>query len=431
MVLPDFGRSAIPIASQLVTEAYEQHRGMLSSFMEGSLRLRHDPVGLLELQAEMANALLSLQEDQKKLKAEKSTQDEEKELEHAVGICKRLQLIIRHIADGIAWRSLNYDRVSIEQLVLKPQTGHIQRDTAIQEFTEAGRHLLKTDELIIMNDLTNFLRYGDFTSVGPAGIKIYEVKAGVGTAKSGHSQRQKRKLAQVMDFLAAGERRTSEGLQRLVRHKSKPKAHLNDLRDLVAAARNKGSAHARLSDCLAADVFLAEEMAEMVNAGKKSPIHNPFEQSRDSSVFHSLEWFSRFARNLAPYSLFPLPVEDRLDIMTGAVWVVTYFNWGNLRRCLRRRGLLVKLPDRAETALNADILPGQVAKHALDSPLAVARRRDGPTLLISLAGLARVFVEFLDEESFADTVEETLDSASPQEEVLMFSAFEREHELWD
>lgn len=431
MVLPDFGRSAIPIASQLVTATYDQHRGMLSSFMEGSLRLRHDPAGLLDLQAEMANALLSLQENQRKLEAEKDTEDEDRELEHKVGICKRLQLIIRHIADGIAWRSLNYDRMSIQQLVLKPQTGHIQRETAIQEFTEAGRHLLKTGELIIMNDLTNFLRYGDFTSVGPRGITIHEVKAGVGAAKSGHSQRQKRKLAQVMEFLAAGERRTSEGLQRLVRYKSEPRAHLNDLRDLVATARNKGSAHARLSDCLAADVILIEEMAERLNAGKKSPIHNPFEQSRDSTVFHSLQWFSRFARNLAPYSLFPLPVEDRMDIMTGAVWVVTYFNWGNLLRCLRRRDLLAKLPDRSETARNADFLPGQVAKHELDSPLVVARRRNGPTQLISLAALARVFVEFLDEESFADTVEEKLDSAAPQEEVLMFNAFESEHELWD
>ena len=107
-------------------------------------------------------------------------------------------------------------------------------------------------------------------------------------------------------------------------------------------------------DALAVAIFHTELMAER---GPPDPntLHNPFSQSRLSIVSHSLQWFGRFAPNLAPYSVFPLPNEDCVGLMTGELWLFAYLNIGNVIRCLRRRGsgraspMSARWPERRRT----------------------------------------------------------------------------------
>ncbi len=430
MLLDEYRTDSRLITKLVAHPEYRRHEPYLMSFMARSREHRADPEKLLYLQAEMAREVVHLQESQRHYQAQidAGTLDHDP---HIASVCKQLAHGIKQVADGIAWRTLGYDRPMVHELVFKPHSGHMELGAAAQEVSAAAKHIEETGELVILNDLTNCLRYGDFTSVGRNGIGIHEVKSGKGAARSGHAKKQKKRTKEVIDFIARGERRTSSGLEKHVRLRTKPRAYLDRLPALMSQARDHGSAHERLSDCLAVEVFDLKLMAEAFADGK-APLdrvfHNPFAQSKDAGTCHSLELFDKFSPNMAPYSIFPLPDEDCVGVITGSLWLFTYFNRGNFVRCIRRRGLGVRLPTDEELKATPKMMPGQVATHELDNPIVILD--SSQMLLLSLGQLSRMMDELLDEESFADMIEEQLETTGG-EEALVYTAFQDEASLWD
>ena len=430
---------AIPVSVRLLTDRqFEEHQDKLMSFLARSLDARNKPEELLELQAEMASFLLGAQGEQKRLEAELGESAVADRGHHdspgvVVEVCKRLQGIVRQIADGIAWRTLRYDRPMLRILALKPPTGHMELASAKTEFIAAA-DVVETGELVVVNDLTNFLRYGDLTSVGEDGVTIIEVTGGPGAAKSGRKSRQKRKTENVLEFIRRGFQETDNGPQKIVDLKTEPVAHLDELRTIISEAWKRGAAQARVSDSLAVFAFDTIQMSELRAKGTNfsALVRDPFEQSKESLTFDSLKHFGRFTHNVAPYSIFRLAYEDRFAIMTGRLWVVSSFNFGNLYRCLRRRDLLVIPPREEGYAELEGLFPGEVAARELENPLVVSRGPPHPVLKIPMSMLARLFYELMDEESFADAVEEQLDLAG-QEDVATFiqSGYRAEAQLWD
>jgi len=150
---------AIPVSVRLLTDRqFEEHQDKLMSFLARSLDARNKPEELLELQAEMASFLLGAQGEQKRLEAELGESAVADRGHHdspgvVVEVCKRLQGIVRQIADGIAWRTLRYDRPMLRILALKPPTGHMELASAKTEFIAAA-DVVETGELVVVNDLT-------------------------------------------------------------------------------------------------------------------------------------------------------------------------------------------------------------------------------------------------------------------------------------
>lgn len=409
---------------------YRKHESSLVSFMARSLEFRADPEQLLYLQAEMARELVAMQEAQRVYQAELDADGLDDP--NIVAVCKQLALAIKGIGDGIAWRSLGYDRAAIHEFVFNPQSGHMHLDAIQEEVAAAAAHVERTQEIVVINDLTNCLRLGDFTSVSGGGAALpHEVKSGRGARKSGRANRQKKKREQVVGFIQSGERVTPRGVEKHLRLKTKPRAHLGELQDVVSRARTSGTAHKRVSDSLAVEVFELHQMADAFARGsvtREKGFHNPFAQAKESGTFHSLEHFDKFVPNVAPYSVFPLRDEDRVGIMTGSIWVWTYFNRGNLVRCLRRRGLDVRVPTDQELKAAPKWRPGEVVGHELDNPIVIGGSSN--LLRVSFGRLGRMIYELLDEESFADAVEEELEVLG-DDQAFVYSVFEDEAALWD
>ena len=429
MLSEEFRPDPSKINKVIAAPQFREHQSALVSFMARSREQRADAEGLLQLQAEMANQLISLQDSLREFRRRIDAGDPDPDVRRGADVCAGLAHVIKQIADGVAWRSLGYDRGSIRELAAAHQTGHMDTQTAISEMTAAAIHVVESGDLVILNDLTNFLRYGDLTIVSPDSVSIREVKAGKASARSRRARRQKARIEEVAQFIRTGERSIGQGKQRLLYLATPPAAHVRSLTPLIAEARAKGSAHARLSDALAVEVFSMELMAERGPPDAKT-IHNPFSRSRHSIVVHNLEWFGRFAPNLAPYSVFPLRDADCVALMTGELWLSVYFNIGNFVRCLRRRGLDVRLPDEREVAgAPQNLRPGEISEHELDYPIEVTDRRK--IILLSFAQLGRMEVELLDEECFANAVVELLATTPADEESLYTWSFKGEQALWD
>jgi len=351
--------------------------------------------------------------------------------EVSCGLAKLFIRSVRDIADGIAWRALGYDRASIKLLALKAQTGYLDWEGTIGELNIAAAHVEATHGIAIINDLTHSLRYGDITVVGEDGIEIVEVKAGHGSSHSGRAARQRRALTTVIEKLNREEWTTDEGIAKIHRLRTKPVAHLRELDSLIAQAKGEGVAFARLSDCIAVDVW---HMPTLVKTATSDVVdfHDPFSQSTEAGTHERMRYFDKFSVNLAPYSIYPLKDADCVDLMTGAVMVWVHFNHGNLRRCLRRKGMLVRMPTDDEMESFAALSLPERRARANDVAIRVSRVRQPNELLIELGALGRVMFEWLDEECFAAVIAELLDeSGSTVEPVLYLDAFEDEQELWD
>ncbi len=263
-------------------------------------------------------------------------------------------------------------------------------------------------------------------------VRIAEVKGGKTASESGQATRQGRKLEEMLEFVNTGIRETPEGIQKLMRFKAEPKTYAAAVGQLIQEARKQGNAHGRLSDCLAVDVFYVDLAARKTAKNDISKqFRNPFAQSKYAGSCTSLDFFQQFTPNLAPYSIYPFADDDCTDIMTGAIWIVAYFNARRFIRCLKRRGLRASLPTEEQVRAFQSLTPGEKRRRELDVPITISRTEFGPILKVSVAQLGRLGYEFLHEESFADSVEEQLDSFVSQEAALVFTAFEDEAALWD
>lgn len=405
-------------------DQYRAALPVMREFMTRSRQARNDPRSLLDLQRDMAVQMIGLQNNRRSIRDEGSGSGEAVESL----ICRKLIQILRTIGDGIAWRTLRYDRAVIYQLALKAQTGALDLRSTMDEFAVAHGGAYKDNNLTIVNGVTNALRYGDCTSIDRDGhVKIAEVKSGKGSKKSGKAKKQRRNLKRKTDFINTGFGVTQAGPSHIFVHQCELRSHLSGVRELIENARKGLAAHARLSNCLAVEVLSREWQEE-----KKLIVNNPFQHSNSAFTYSSLDYFFRYPRNVAPYSVFPFSADDCTDLMTGDLVLLSHFNHRNLVRSFRRRNLVVEVPTNEQFESFMNLPPGERNLRQEEISMKVSRRSDLVELTVHQALLARHLYEFLDEESFVDAAIEALDS--PDRATLgraLYPKYAEESLLWD
>lgn len=162
---------------------------------------------------------------------------------------------------------------------------------------------------------------------------------------------------------------------------------------------------------------------------KSGDFHDPFSQNKWAQTYSNTDHFGVFSPNQAPYSIFPLSPEQRGDLMTGRIQMLTYVNVSDLIRAIRRRDLNARLPTQAEMdALPKNLMPGQVREHELSAAIWIGNKTH--SMAVSLAHLGRLGCELLDEESLTDLLIGHLEAASDVEESG-YAAFADEQSLWN
>ncbi len=412
---PDSGRIVHTICHRL----FRANRHSLVEYLQLSLTHRDDPYALLELQKRLVREVLTLQENSKK-----DTADEDESLPD---VYRALLRCVKIITDGLAWRSLGYDRGVIHELAWKNAPGFIGPSIET-EIERAEEYLEALGATVLLNDLTNCLRYGDLTVVTDEGVSICEVKGGKGSRRSGKATKQRRRLQDILKFINRRERRVDGKRETLVRLETKPVDYNGVLQDLIADARKVGHKFARVSSALAVNVLFPDVLAKE-DADFDNIVENPFKQSPRFLTFNSYEFFDLFTPNLPPFSIFPLPAEDRVSLMTGEIWLLTYINVGDAVRALRRCGLMVEIPTPRELeALPTALTPGEVREHEMLIPIKVS---DGKQEIhLPMSELLLLGGELLDEDCWAAGVQELL-SRPTDEAYGLYHDFADEASRWD
>ena len=134
-----------------------------------------------------------------KLEADSSSPKEEREkqirtYQNQIGAILLINQSLKTIIDGMAWRYLTYNRAILSVLSNKEDSGPVRLDEGlITELFAFSKEILHEKKRTIINDIRNFLRTGDITTIDDNGdIELIEVKSS--KRRGRRITRQKEKL---------------------------------------------------------------------------------------------------------------------------------------------------------------------------------------------------------------------------------------------
>lgn len=388
-------------AEILASPAYQERVNNLFELFCASRQKDLTPNSILAIQAVLAKLLMDWQQKQREFKSA----DEQL----GIAVVRRLILVLQRIANSIAWRSLGNDKVLIQLLAEHSKTGFLD-NTVFTDFEVARQIIEKDGAIVIVNDLTTTLRYGDLTAIYPNKhtIEIFENKLGNGSRQSGHTNRQKKYIESLLAFLNTGTRISREKTRDyLIRVDVPIQTHHDVAADAIKRAMQDGYCRTIVNDCFAI------EAVNTKHPNAYFPKERPF-----ADVEHKLSQgnlnegiFEKTTSRIAPYGIFPFDDRTCFDLITGNVQLVATMNFDALIGLFTRLGLTLELPRLTQEEFQAYLLSPiakkmEFLKKSRSSWFFI---RDGNTFIrISPDNWGRVLLELVHEDTMAQAYKLTL-----------------------
>ncbi len=331
---------------------------------------------------------------------------------------------IRSIGDGIAWRTLNYDRAALRALSGKAVKQQILEQGTINELQEWSTAFDTGQGVAIFNALTNWLAVGDITLVkNDQSVEIVEVKSS--NVDSGRITRQKQQMRDVSDLLKNG-KGTLEGQQiSIVRLDARPENDLLGLFALLEEAGRIGFAGGRINNCCYVEAFDFRVMGSAEVAWKQGIEQMKKEVpawSTDNDFVVRMDSLDilAFTPNCAPFSVFPFPARMCIELLTGAKEYSCFLNLTELGREFERHGWQVEKG------------PQEFVKEGArrDSPV-FRLRKDRMHPEVPPADLMRIQMETIRPSVVIQTLEEILKRGPDAMGPASLVVYEGERDIWD
>lgn len=152
---------------------------------------------------------------------------------------RRVRYLLRCAGDAIAFMFLS--RWDIKPQWHRQDAGFISGKSGLSRELEILKSLFDHEEVAILNDVTNVLRFGDITHFHDGIFSTYEVK--LSKSKSSRTTRQKRKLKALHDYMRTDETtdlyKMDHKLIRKAGH-AVERDHLSGLNEIIAKAAQNG-----------------------------------------------------------------------------------------------------------------------------------------------------------------------------------------------
>jgi hypothetical protein len=248
--------------------------------------------------------------------------------------------VIRSIADGMAWRTLNFDRAVLRALCQNRGSQHVTSPGTAEELREWSRHFDHGSGIPILNSLTNWLTYGDVTVVGNDGsVEVVEVKAS--KTSSSRVVRQKQRMRELVTFLSSGKGTLEGKTVEISTLDIVPETGLDILDGLIqqtdtapgyAAARLSNSTYVECIDLRRVDEPAIDDIVTL-----RSSLTSDWERNDDDIHTSASLKCLGFSPNMAPFSVFPFAPRLCIDLLTGAKAYMVLLNVSAVAREFRHR----------------------------------------------------------------------------------------------
>jgi hypothetical protein len=405
-------------ARVLTAPAYQERIELLLDPYALTRQHRHDPRKLLLIQDGLGQILRSFQE--KKREFDTETDD------LGVAVTRRSMKVVYSIGDGMAWRSLRYDRLSIGQLAAKSRIGFL--DSTFQEVIELAAHIVAdSGKIVLVNDLNTVLRHGDLTIIGENAARIHEHKSGKASRRDVRAKRQRIKLEEVLSFLNRGTQTTDGRTELLLRMDLPASTYLPQVGEVLHQASQEGYARAQLSDCLAVEAF--DLRHQRPREGQR-----PFVDRKYVLPFSNLELFVTLPPRIAPYSIFPFDDRTCFDLMTGQVLLRAYLDVQALQSRFAKVDLALSFPTDEHAMREYAEAPIYERKKRM-AELRFSVRDAKPSMILALTPdlLGTIFIEFFHEDTFVSAIRKVFEEVGPQydEGARFYMGLTADANLWD
>lgn len=329
---------------------------------------------------------------------------------------------LREIGDMLAWKTLR-NRMAIRLMASKSPSGDLPpRDEYMATVMDAASESDKLRSYPLFTDVTNLLRHCDVLYVPWDSSRIVRMEELKGRS-GGDPRRRTRQQQALIDLdrlLKQGTGRFAGKLYHLRRCTLPLAHHFDVLGKTIAAARAGGYASARVSRNHALEVLDFTDLDRMESVIERAQKGRSDEdlvdaQSNDRTLDVGL-WprIEDVMLPAAPWGVYPLPQQDRLDLASLRLWH---------RSILNVDGLL-----RDSAAAGA---PGELVVDADEKYMGLRVRMPGVIHEIEATIFTvRVGLEFLDEGVVLELLRQPAWATPPEGSSMMFE-FRDEMTLWD
>jgi hypothetical protein len=183
--------------------ATSDYPDILEDFLFLSRRRQRNRTALAKLQIQILSELATTEQAIKHYKSKLEVAGEHRSMVEAEIFRYRMVAnALRIIGDGIAWRTLKFDRI-IPRVLSSHPVKHVISERGMQAEVDEFLAINRTKSIPLFNAITNCLAIGDITSVGPDdSVEIVEVKTS--NTSDRRKTRQKVKLRETVQFLDDG-----------------------------------------------------------------------------------------------------------------------------------------------------------------------------------------------------------------------------------
>ncbi len=431
---------------------------------------RQNPDAILRIQLDLAKAETKLWEAlregrtvAKTLRAKSSLTEQEKNdlkgTEKHIFIHEQLIRISRTICDGIAWRCLNYNRTFLTSAARGFGAGDIDvtsRDFQ-SEFLWAYRISKKLGSIVIVNDLTRFLRVGDLTEINTDAVFVHEIKKYGDEVKNMFTLKPKegnvlsyqaKRLLELQRIALSNEALIEGQPVKTQKINVRVSSNIGKIKNLLRRSEQVLIASEDIEPFITVEVINFDAIGKRPNVDTELLKTLTRPKPRGMYLVHS-NWDSffsdergNFLRAVPPYSVFPFDNRDCLKLMSGQFQVITTINIDGFKRELRRYGWDIR--DTTEASLDKQLGEFDEAKKTMftsKTPL-YGQTPDEAGLFTVIRGpfqlamttmfYERLTMEYMTFKSLLALLEEMYRVAAlRQKGDMYFPRFINEHELWN
>lgn len=375
-------------------------------------------------------------------------------------IHQQLIRMCRTICDGIAWRNLNYNRTFLSSVSRGFGAGSV--DVSSQDFKSEFEWAYRISEtmgsLVILNDLTRFLRIGDLTEIKEGIAFIHEIKKygkdvkNLFTLKNlkpnAKISRQAKRLLEMQRIALTNEVLLDEKKVITKRIDVSLKSHIPKVKQLIRQSEKTTIAHGTFeSGCISFEVTNFDTIKKNKVGLKKLKKLSFKDNNGDFVLVHSnwdsFYWDERqnFLRSIPPYSIYPFSAKDCIKLMSGSYLVKSHLNITKLKKVLIENNW--EIEERNESDLDKELARFDSVsskifskKYSLykftpnEGGLFIIKRGPFSITFDSLL-YSRITMEYLTISSFLQILEAMYEQAAiKKSDDIFFPRFNNESSLW-
>lgn len=425
-------------------------------------RYSKDPMKMLAFQYGMAKAETKLwavvREGRRsiaKLEGKKEPNiDQIKKLKKQIEIHRLLIHISRTICDGVAWRTLRYNRMFISSSSRGRGAGPVEINTPDFKGEFSWAHYIVSKwpkSFALLNDLTQVLRIGDITEITDEGTPlIHEIKGNGKKIQNVFTSRKKQKLSKqemrLFELQRIGIKREIKLPEGTVSHIQFMTPYFSNFKKVEKALRQAG--RQAFTSCAIENFHTIEIINfSLVNAHTLEEIKSKSVPEQGKKLMVLSNWDSlfedevgNFLRVSVPYSIFPFSNHICMQLLSGNYQLMSKLDIEALQCFLIYHGWSIENP--TEEDLDKQLLAFKNMRSEIftkgkslyeDSlnDIGLFTIKKGPfTMPFAISLYTRVIQEFMSGQTLLGVIEESYERARRSQHAYMYYPLFDESKIW-